>query len=220
MVREASAQQSAAIVSSISEVERPLFASRLKQRARSARSTLFLGGAAFDDPVDGGVVVVQIAPDEREELGGKDIVRLEEFSVAAATIHQRGGEFAAELGFHFRDDAGEPFDAADGVGLRGKFRFVEHDGGGFAVLNVEKVVAADELYAEGDFETGFARVIVVILGVVVDVLGGDAVGGEKGAFLGGQQRGGLAFALCVEGNGIVVDGAERLGEIVVSHVAD
>src|SRR5882724_7174937 len=63
--------------------------------------------AALTDPVDDRRVILLMLPDDAEELGGLDVVLLEEGPVTAAAVHQRGRQLAVELGLGLRDQAGE-----------------------------------------------------------------------------------------------------------------
>ena len=145
-----------------------------------------------------------------------DVVLLEKAPVAAAGIHQRGREFAAEFGFGLGDDARQPFDALHRVGLGGHPGFVEDGGGRFSVLDVQEIVAADELDGEGAVVAGFA-VVMVVLGVVIEILHGEAVGREEGRLVGGEVGACAGLAGGVEFDGLVVERAESVGEVVVFH---
>src|ERR1019366_3599527 len=145
-----------------------------------------------------------------------DVVGLEETPVAAAAIHQRGREFAAELGLRLRDDARQPFDAADGVGLGGQLGLIEHDGGGATALDAEEIIAADGLDQEGVVVAGFATADL-ILGIVIQMLGGDPVGREKVRFATLEIAGGIALALRVLLDRVVEESTELGGEVVVFH---
>jgi hypothetical protein len=66
------------------------YATRCPKR-RAARLRAHCGrcrGAAAGHPVDDGAVIVLVAPNKREELGGEDVVLLEKFPIAAAAKHQ------------------------------------------------------------------------------------------------------------------------------------
>ena len=102
------------------------------------------------------------------------------------------------------------------VGLGGHLGRVEHGGGGLSALDVEEVVAADQLDGEGAVVAGLA-VPVVVLGVVEEVLHGEAVGGEEGLLVGGEVGGLVLVAGAVELHGMVVEGTEFVGEVVVFH---
>ena len=82
-----------------------------------------------------------------------DVVGFEEASVAAATIHQRRRQLAAELRLGLGDEAREPLDAEDHVGLGREAVRIDGFACGQAVLGVEKIIATHQLDAEGDVVT-------------------------------------------------------------------
>lgn len=181
-------------------------------------SALALGRSTgtFYHPGDDGVVIVDFAPDKRQEFGGKDIVLFQEGPVATAGIHERRWELAAEFGFCLRDDAGKPGDAAGGGGFWWKGILDQHAFRGAALLNVEKIIAADDLDREGVVVAGFAA-LMMVLGIVVKVLRRDPVGGEESLFIGGEIGVGAGSTGAVERDRFVVERAEIVSEIVVAH---
>src|SRR5580704_7016183 len=138
--------------------------------------------------------------------------------VAAAAIHQAGGQLAAKLGPGFRNDARQPFDSSGLGGLDGKFCFIKHGGGSAFTLLLDKVGAADELNRQGVVITGFIG-IILILGVIVQILWGEAVGGEPGFFPGGEKRVGASLAAGVKAGGLSVEIPKGLGKVVIFHGA-
>src|SRR5689334_2697240 len=87
-------------------------------------------------PGDNRRIVLFIAENEAEKLVGADVVLLEKSAVASAAVHERRGQFAAELGLGFRNQAGQPGDAVHGGGLVRQRRGVERDAGPAALLDV------------------------------------------------------------------------------------
>src|SRR5581483_7940461 len=173
----------------------------------------------FDDPLDHRAVLL-VAPDEREEFGRQDVVLLEEFPVAAAAVHERIGQLAPQFCARLREQPRQPGDALHRFGLGRQPGLVEDGLGGAAMLRVEKIIAADEFDPEGVLGPRLAVVAVVILGVVVQVLGRDAVGGEEGLLLRGEKGLRAALSLGEEPDRLVVQGAKSLAEIVVLHTAE
>ena len=75
---------------------------------------------AFDTAfhvVDDELVFVAGGEGDAQELGWVDVLLTEELAVAASAVHQVGGQGALELGSGLDDQAREPDDAGDLVGL-------------------------------------------------------------------------------------------------------
>ena len=178
-----------------------------------------MGGTAPDDPVDDGGIVVAVPPDEGEELGGKNVVLLKKRTVATAAKHEGGGQFAAEFRAGLRNQTREPGDAADGGGFGRQRAGVEDDGEGEAALDVEEVVAAHGFDGEGGLAVGLA-VVVAVLGVVVEVLAGEAVRREKSDFVRGEKLLEAALAGGVAGDRLFEEGVKLAGEVVVFQEGD
>ena len=146
-------------------------------------------------------------PNLAEELGGIEVVGVEKLAVAAAAIHQVGGHFTAELGLGLGDQAGQPDDAFDQGLLGREFGHVDGVGGWFAVLFLEKIVAADDGDAESRGQGGLAAPgevfdeIEKLLFRVADRL-------EEGLSSGIDQAVGFLMALVVFFNGFVEEGRE------------
>jgi hypothetical protein len=97
------------------------------------------------------MVVVAGGPEVAEEIGKVDLaVAGEEGSVAAATEHEVGVEFAAEFGAAFGEDAGEVAHAGEFLAESRDFVAGEDAIAFPAVLDRQEVVAADG----GDEECG------------------------------------------------------------------
>ena len=100
--------------------------------------------------------------------------------------------------------------------LAGNFDLVQLDAGRLASLSIQKIVATHELDPEGLLEARFAAVVLV-LGVVVKVLGGQAVGSEPGPLVGREESLRAASPLGVKPDGPVVELMKSLGERIVFH---
>ena len=98
----------------------------------------------------------------------------------------------------------------------GEPRLVEHGLGRLAALDVQEVVAAHELDRQSRVPAWLAGGGKV-LGVVVEVLGGQPVRGEKRPLIRGEIGARVPLAVGVEAAGFVPQGTQFFSEIVVFH---
>ena len=111
---------------------------------------------------------------------------LEEGAVAAAAVHELVREFAAELESGLGDQAGQPRDALDGIGLCGELVGIDGGDAGAGSGNLGEVVESDALDRQCRVER-WLSIAVEILDEVEEVLGGAADAGEEGAVVRGDE---------------------------------
>jgi hypothetical protein len=70
---------------------------------------------------------------DAQQLGGVDVLLTEELAVAASAVHQVGGQSALQFGASFHDQAREPSDASDFIGLGRKLMHLQPACGRLAV---------------------------------------------------------------------------------------
>jgi hypothetical protein len=97
-----------------------------------------------------------------EEFGEGHAGAAEEGAVAAATVHEFGRQFAAELQAGLDDEAWEPGDAVDGIGLGGEGVGWGWCSGRTTAEDFVEVAVADALDVEDDVEAGFTPSFVVL----------------------------------------------------------
>ena len=110
-------------------------ARRLRENKGSSRLCMRIN-LAFDTAfhvVDDELVFVAGGEGDAQELGWVDVLLTEELAVAASAVHQVGGQGALELGAGLDDQAREPDDAVDLVGLGWKLLYLHPTRGRLAV---------------------------------------------------------------------------------------
>jgi hypothetical protein len=83
--------------------------------------------------VDDELIFVAGGEGDAQELGWVDVLLTEELAVAASAVHQVGGQGALKLGTGLDDQAREPDDAGDLVGLGRKLLHLHPTRGRLAV---------------------------------------------------------------------------------------
>mgnify|MGYP004251800081 CR=1 FL=1 len=108
---------------------------RLRENKGSSRLCMRIN-LAFDTAfhvVDDELVFVAGGEGDAQELGWVDVLLTEELAVAASAVHQVGGQSALQFGASFHDQAREPSDASDFVGLGRKLLHLHPTRGRLAV---------------------------------------------------------------------------------------
>ncbi len=112
--------------------------------------------------VDDFAVVGAVGSDEGEEIVERGFHAGDEGAVAAASVHQIGRHFAAQLQAGLHDEAGKPGDAVNRKRLCRQTFHGGNKGGADASHLVFEVVFSDGLYGEDGFKTRFAGVAIII----------------------------------------------------------